>query len=499
MRFFGPETAWPPLPVPIISAMKEWDSWYRGEPNTVVHSRPSILQRWGVARNTSFWGAHENPRRPRLHMPLAADIATASADLLFGEELDIQWDDAAARERMAYVLDGCGIQSMLLEAAETAAAVGGVYLRAGWDTSVADHPMISVVGQDGVIPTFRWGRLAEAVVWHVVRAEGGEVWRHLEHHEPGRIHHRLHRGTDNLLGGQVPLDSIPATQGLPEEVPTGISRLTVAHVPNVKPVSVWRDEPLGRDLGRSDFGARGVLGFLDALDEAWSSWMRDLRLGKARIMVATTMLDSAGPGAGAVLDIDKEVYEGFRFGQPESASLSDMLQAQQFAIRTTEHAATVDALMGVVVRSCGYSGSTFGLTTDVTKTATEVNSVDRRSSSTRERKTRYWTSGLRSFLTMLSELDSALFRQAPPSEARVTFPPESQPSEMDKAQAIQAFRAAQVMSIETGVRLAQPDLGDSEVREEVSRIMEENAASAPRLPEAVIPDEMEDDDQPPAE
>ncbi len=47
---------------------------------------------------------------------------------------------------------------------------------------------------------------------------------------------------------------------------------------------------------------------LDGLDEAISSWMRDVRLGKARLIVLHSYLENIGRGKGAVSEPDREVY-----------------------------------------------------------------------------------------------------------------------------------------------------------------------------------------------
>ena len=389
-------------------------------------------------------------------------------------------------------MDGTVFLALRVEAAELASAVGGVFVRASWDSDIADHVLITTVGQDHVLPTFRYGRLTEAIVWSVVREQDAEVWRHLEYHEKGVVRHELRRGTSSMLGSVEPLTSIPATNGLPDSVPTGIDGLAVEYVPNILPTPIWRGDPDGHYLGRSDYGVKGVLGFMDALDEAWSSWMRDLRLGKARVMVASQMLESAGPGAGATVDLDREVYEGVRFAQGENVSLRDMVHSQQFSIRHLEHAATVEALMNVIVRASGYSGQTFGLTPDVPKTAREVTAVERKSAETRERKTRYWSASLERFLSRVVQMQNTYFENAGEVEPHILFPPESEPSELDRASAVQAFRAAEVMSIETGVKMAQPDLTPSEVAEEVARIEAEREAAMPVAGDAFM-DGTEDD------
>ena len=84
---------------------------------------------------------------------------------------------------------------------------------------------------------------------------------------------KLFGGLDRLVDGDM--------------ISTGSPGLAVVYVPNQRPSS-WRNDPLGQHLGRSDLA--GVESLMDALDEAYSSWMRDIRLGKARLLDNTVLL-----------------------------------------------------------------------------------------------------------------------------------------------------------------------------------------------------------------
>src|SRR5690606_4592477 len=146
----------------------------------------------------------------------------------------------------------------------------------------------------GAWPEFRWGRLLAVTFWRVVQETEFITVRHLERHEldaqgNGVILHGLYQGTRDQLGHVVPLTENEATRGLQVDA-SGASTvfprtpgLGVVHVPNQRPNRLHRAHPVGRDLGRSDL--QGVEGLLDSLDEAYTSWMRDIRLGKARLFV----------------------------------------------------------------------------------------------------------------------------------------------------------------------------------------------------------------------
>lgn len=484
---------WPPLPPEVVAAQREWDAWYRGTPAKLdefyggpvnAGVRPAQLAGGlvgGAAR--LLWG---NPQpqttRYRIHLPLPADIAAASADLLFGQELPITYPDAAeaVTERMNYILEGNYWQTLLSESGELASALGGTYLRAGWDTDIADHVLITVMDADGALPTFSYGHLREVTFWTVVKKEGDLVYRHLETHQPGVIRHSLWMGRKDKLGRRVPLTDVEATADITlddgDAISTGIKDLTAVYIPNIRPAPLWRDSREARYLGRSDFGAQGVVGLFNALDETWTSWMRDLRHARSRIFASRTALESAGVGRGALFDSDREIYEMLNIPPGEDPSIEKMLSAQQFSIRVEEHSRTIKELTLAAVSSCGYSGSTFGLDNEVAKTATEVGAVRQRTTETREKKTRYWTPALEKFLRAVADLDQAVFGSGVGgADVKVEFPPTSTPSQLELAQTAVAYRGAQAASTKTIVELIHPDWDKTQVDAEVALILEETA------------------------
>ena len=501
---------WPPLPNAVTTPMAGWAAWYEGVPELLSahyqvglgagaltpRVRPQQLDGGVVGALARFWWGQPQKLGSQLrgvHLPLAADIATASSDLLFGERLDLDYgiesvhDDTGkpapqpAVERLEYILEENGWDSLLAEGGELQSALGGVYIRSGWDSDVADCPLITMVSADKAVPTFRYGRLQSVTFWEIVKVDGSRIWRHLERHEKGHIFHQLREGAFATLGKKLDLKALPATADLADDVPTQIDRLTVEYVPNVRPSRRWRNVPEGVNLGRADID--GTEPLLDSLDETWNSLMRDIRHGKSRIMASSSILAMRGtPGQGATVDLDQEVYEALNVPIGADASLSDLISAQQFPIRVTEHLQTIDALMGSIVRGAGYSGQTFGMDTAVAKTATEVDSVRDRTRQTREKKTRYWGPALQRVLRTILALDTAHFQQKDGGlEVHVEFPPEATPDSESTARTLQMLRTAEVISLETSVALLNPGWDDPMVAEEVERIQAEKKASTPSI------------------
>lgn len=498
--------AWPPAELDVIlPAMREWDAWYKNDTDTLARVYGGSRGQGGSGHSGLvgtfkrwFWGstpsASSTPQK--LHLPVASDLCQASADLLFAEPPTFTVEDGATQERLDLII-GADAHDQLASAAEVGAALGGTFMRVVWDSDLADHPFLTRVDADQAIPTFRWGRLRDVTFWHEVNREGGSVWRHLELHEVrdgvGVIEHGLYKGTDSQLGQRVSLADSAATEGLLQVVDADsvVSTLSpgldVVYVPNQSPNRSWRNHPLGANLGRSDLD--GVESLMDSLDETWSSWMRDIRLGKGRIIASRAALDDNGPGKGASLDLDREVYEGVNT-PPSAANAGTGLPIDhvQFKIRVDEHERTAEALLQQILRTAGYSAQTFGADSDgAGMTATEVQSRERRSFMTRDRKIRPWRPALAQLTQKALAIDAALFRSGARTDQLVTveFGDSVQDSVETLARTSQLLFQAQATSTKTRVAMLHPEWDEDAIDAEVQLILEESGSGPVSDPDTV--------------
>ena len=469
-----PRMAWPPERMAnAFSTYAEHAAWYSGEVERLAAtSGGSDVNR----RRWRFWDrqATAPTDRTKLHVPIASDIAVTSADLLFAEPIEVTCEDEATQVRLDEILADGGVHNTLLEAAETGAALGGTFLKVAWDTEVP-YPILETVQADQAIPEWRYGRLSAATFWWVVLEDSDAVWRHLERHSPGMIEHGLYKGTKTSLGHAMPLTEHPSTAGIAEhltganEIATGIESPTAYYVPNMRPNRRYRNTP----LGRSDYD--GVEGLFDALDEVYTSWMRDIRLAKARLMVPQGWLDTAGKGKGASFDTDREVFVELNYED------SGGITANQFAIRVDEHRDTATALVERIVATAGYSGRTFGLQSESGNiTATEVASEERRSLITRAKKSRYWAPELAGILTAMLEVDRVhLGGKATPERPTVAFPEAVAQDPRAQAETLDLLNRAEAASTETRVAMLHPEWPAERVAAEAAAIQAEAGTAVP--------------------
>ncbi|MFD4740609.1 capsid protein [Streptomyces virginiae] len=480
---------WPPPRLrPALTAMNTWDAWYGGDPDrlTALYGGGSagpdpkpVQFTTGVAGRIArwWWGTPPAPgeQRTKLHVPIAGDICGASSDLLFSEAPTLRAADDATQKRLDVFADE-GMHASLQNAGEVGAALGGVYMRPVYDPKLRNRPWLDAVHHDRAVPEFTWGQLSAVTFWRVLAEDNGEVWRHLERHEPGATLHGLYKGTSGKLGMMMPLEDHPTTAGFAllvndtGAIPSPYKGLDVAYIPN-QASRRWRGIPALTDLGRSDLESTEPL--MDALDEAYASWMRDIRLAKGRIVIPNAYLHSNGPGKGASFNPDQEAYAGL--DMLTKGGDGAQLTIVQFKIRVQEHQDTCNDLIDQILRTSGYSGQTFGRGGDVAVTATEVTARERRSMTTRGRKVLRWQDGLAHALEALLAVDREVFRSRVTVQRPVVeFGDSVSEDPLTLANTVETLERAYAASTETKVRMVHPDWDAPLVQAEAARILKES-------------------------
>lgn len=500
-------TPWPPQQwAPVFNDMRLWAAWWEGDtqklwdayhaspnvytPGTVRTGLRDFVKRMFWGRETS--GTHNRPSRGDLHVPIATDLCATSADTLYSQPPTITSDSAATQDQINQYIDD-GLYEQFITGAETGAALGGRYHRVTWDTRLQDRPFITTVDADSALPEFTWGRLTAVTFWTVIERDGGTLYRHLERHEltptgMGITIHALYEGTGDNLGKRIPLASLEATRSLgltlasdgtvPGPATPG---LNVVYVPNATPQRKWRKHTTACHLGRSDLD--GCESLMDALDETYSSWMRDIRLGKARVFADRSMLETPYPTGirAAAFDLDQEVFTPL---ENMTGSMADQLPIvpQQFAIRVAEHQQTVSDLVRRIVRTARYSTATFGEDVDDTDiTATEVKARQRATATTRDRKIRLEKPAVRALVEKMLTVDHAVFHQ-PGIQAgtvQVDFPSFLEQDTSQLAQTAATLKQAGIASLQTAIQLVHPDWDTDRVDQEAEAIHSEQPLSSP--------------------
>ena len=493
--------AWPPTELADVRAKyREYSSWYSNDTGTLgaIYAK-GVNQRGVLARiRTWFLGAKEGAQAENntLHVSLAQEICRTAANLLYSEPVKavvLPATEGANVEAVQARLDeiaGPDFEQLEISAAEISAALGGVYKRVTWDPDNVDHVFITKVDADMAWPEFRWGNLVAVTFWRTVGTENNTVWRHLERHEldatgTGVIVHGLYRGTPDNLGQAQPFEDHKETAWLASPavvgalidgntISTRTPGLAVVYAPNIAPSALWRNDPVGANLGRSDL--EGIEQKLDALDELYSAWLRDIRLGKGRLIVGESMLRDLGAGLGAGFDLDTTIFTPVKAAPSSAGSEKMAIEKVQFDIRTEDFLKAIDHFRRIILSAAGYSPSTFGLTDDGgAMTATEVAARQALSFTTRKRKILGVKPADEKILTKALAVDAWVFpgKGAQPLQVSVEFPDGVQDDPKATAEQNQLDYNSQSASIEERVRRRNPDWDDPKVEEEVARIRED--------------------------
>lgn len=523
------KAAWPPASeTGRYSRMSVNSTWYAGDPAALAtlyddsasgaKHRSAIRYAVDTVRSW-FWGASDKSQPDdKRHLPVAQDIATLSADTLFGEEVqfEVQPDPTWARSedgelskaqqdiidkaqaRLDEILSDIDFTSTLLAAAETAAPLGSVALRIAYDKRLGStHPTISRVDADHVVAEYEWGNLIAVTFWEVVASDGEILTYHLERHEPGVIFHGLYRGTRGNLGQQLPLTEHSSTAPyapLVDEngaILTGVEGLAAVSIPNMLPDPADR----GNENGRPDYTA-SVLNLFDDCDRIWTSLMRDITDGRSRLIVSRGALNTKGAGKGVEFDEDQHIFT--ELNTPPREDGGAPIEQIQFQIRVDEHLKALDKALALVIQACGYNADTDTGENGRDMTATEFNGRSKRTMRTRDKKLRYWRRIERLMRTML-ELDAAHFGSGiVPLPVKMIVPDVMQPSLLDLATTAKMMRDAKAASTRTIVESLHPDWTPDMIEEEVALIDGADEAADPTLvglpgsvnaPGAPLPDE----------
>lgn len=519
----------PPAPFDIAAIRwAEHDAWWSDDTEAIqkiysgqgaqtahTHIHNGRPYRGGVRGNLSkmWWGQPvvDGEARTKMHLGVPAMLARLSAALLLGEAAKIRWEKPAdattgakwvhpGQARLDVIMASDETHAELLKSVEYSAALGGAYLAVTWNKALRTHVRIRAYATDCAIPEFQDGILTGVTLWTEYQVDS-DTYRLLERHDRGMVSFTLHKGGPKVLGEVVPLSTLPETShynGLRTEaevttaldfpelwnesvvVATGVDDLAVVYFPNDLPQTDWRKLGVLANLGRSDFA--GIEELFDKIDQIWSSLLRDFNNGAGRITAPEAYLEQGGPGQGATIDLNREVYSGINALGSSGDSLASQLTVSQFDIRVKEHLDAVDALKREIATRVGYSPQHLGLKAAEgagQKTATEVFSDFTASELTRDKKALYLKPALARLAQVALAIDGVVF----PAEGGkfydelpdVEFAPVSQVDPEKTARIVGLADVARAMSTRTRVQEMHRDWDDEQVAEEVELINQENA------------------------
>lgn len=472
---------WPPNIGVSRWKIEEYSAWYSGDANILANFYAQLTSSnfmglpYTLERDL-FWARQiKNHSEIGLHVPIAGDIAETSADLLFSEPPQIKIAEAHvqnaskiyvdSQDVMSDMLDKSGFYRRILECAETCSAMGGGFIKLAWDEELSPYPIPVVEQIDNAIPEFKFGVLTKVVFWKTldVSGDGHKIRRLLEtYSRDGSITYQTYLGSGDKLGKLV------ATEGYTDTY-TSVKDLLAVYVPNVLPNRLNRSAY----VGRSDYA--GIEGLMDAFDECYSSWMKDIVLAQGKVMVPEEFLKKTDTGYR--YNVDQMIFAKLDM---DPTLDGNKLTPVQFAIRADEFEKTSQNLLERIISSAGYSPQSFGLQIrGRAETATALNIRERKSFATRNKKEAYWEPALKRLVGLMLALYKVELNGTVEADVTITtqFSDSITNDINEVSTAVQKISAAMAASTETKVRLLHPDWSEAEVIGEVEKIISENGLS----------------------
>lgn len=470
---------WPPDPHKArIEAITRNRAWWSGE---------KLKENSG----TSFWAEPERKgrrvvwtpageRTHRIHVPVAADLAQTSSDMLFGGDLDI----LGPKELQGQIDDiRPWFDDLLSDAADRASGLGEIYLRLGWADGEAK---MSVIDPDMVIPSWKWGRIYQVDVWHVLPDYQDREFRHVERYELGKITHLLFLKDKTDEWNSISLDAHPETAAFVEtpeiELPAGMGdRLAIKGVMNRRP----RKKRIG---GAAD--TEGSEDVLAGIDEAITSLMRDVRLSKSRVIVDESMLQRSAEALGGVsFDTTAEIFAPLNIGGSAAKSTAtNGIEVIHFPIRVEAHLETARELTRKVVAAAGFAPeSLISDQSSLPEAAAARRLREAPSLRTTARKARRWKPVIAEAMSDLLIINAWLSedgedtqqegQQIQQPEIDVSLGSSISPDISELITTVGQAKVAGIVSLKTSVQMLHPDWDDVQIDAEVEAIKAEAPVS----------------------
>jgi hypothetical protein len=412
-------------------------------------------------------------RYPYVVTPAPRMVSRASANMLYGEPADVRPASEGDADRMDFIVSENDLASENVRGAMIASSEGEVYGRILVQPAMLDAPIIEYVSGRSVIPHFN-GRFLLAATFVSEWQEGrNDFYRLFETYEAGAITSELYRGGLTSIGVRVELANYPRTQGMTDQVLTGIARPLCAFIPN----SI--DDPPNR--GFSDY--RGMERRYLALNEAATIGQKNIRLaGQKRAFVDKAYLDGQGR-----LPSGDDVF--VRKSRDASAGENTKpLDVLEYSFEAQATVAWIDHLLDSTLLLSGIAPTMVGRGVDggaVSGTALRLKAAH--SLIEASGKGRHFDRGLAWLLRCAAVIDSR--RTTDNGFGRKWSEPDGVPQieradalpkdDTEAAQRLVLLTNANAISTEEKVKMLHPEWDKTQIDDEVQRIESGSAAEPP--------------------
>lgn len=346
------------------AASGRWRRIYCGEPEWMVVKKSGLYR--GGSRRLNMLGA-------------AKVLCDRFAVYAFAEEPEIVFEDKRCGDFVGRVLERNGFFGRMNEMLSYAFAMGGCVFRpyiSGGEIG------IDCVFGDGFLPLEWDGGQVKSGCFRSVSAKGG--YRYVLYERRGFegnvpfTENRLFRSKENSAG---------ETECSVEELYPGLAEKTLYRgIEGIPLFACFKTAGANNIFPEAPLGISAFANAEDtlkALDVAFDSFAREFILGKKRIIVPSscvqTVVDIATGEQRQYFDADDEAYVALKCDEERDLKITD----NTVELRVDEHIKAINALLNILCFQTGLSAGTFSFdVNEGVKTATEIISRDSRTAAT---------------------------------------------------------------------------------------------------------------------
>ncbi|MCM3705327.1 phage portal protein [Cytobacillus firmus] len=385
--------------------ISNWKALYRG-----------YFSEWHDISYTTIAGPKKR-RMASLNMPKV--VSQELATLIFNERCEINISEQKLADEIHSIFKKNNFVKKFQDYLEFKFAMGGMVIKPYVENG---QLKLSYVTADCFIPISWDHNLIREAVFPNEFTKKGTKYTHLEWHlwegDTYLIRNEVYENNaGEELGVKVPLKQF--FPSLYEEI--RISNYKRPGFVYFKP-NTANNLDTASPLGISIFA--NSLDTLHSLDIAFDSYQREFKLGRKRILVPASAINTViDPNTGQMhryFDAEDEVYQALSFGDMDANKIADI----SATLRVDEHIAAINSLLNVMAMQIGFSAGSFTFDGQGVKTATEVVSENSKTFRTKQSHENLIEAGIQELvecIIQVAELYKLFSRPAADYEVTVAF------------------------------------------------------------------------------
>lgn len=353
MKISDVRTAFPELQIPDVESYfsEKIELW-----KNVFENNPE----WGTTKKTGLYAKGD---RELNRLNVAKVLCDEFTAFTFSEQVEISIGDKNIEKYVLDSLEKNGFWKNIVKALPPAFAMGGFALKTFANKDIVD---VDYIRADRFIPVAWNGKVVTSAIIISKTSRNDKHYTLFEYYDFGKLTYKLFcSDTAETLGKQVPVSEL--YEELPDTVDYGTEVPVFVYFGTAVSNNAEYDVPFGMSVYAN------ALDTLRAIDIAFDSFAREVKLGKKRVIVPSQALtqyyDSKTEQWMGAFDSDDEVYVAFNSDDAEDLKIVD----NTMTLRIQEHVDAINAQLNILCFQTGLSAGTLSFdAVNGLKTATEV-------------------------------------------------------------------------------------------------------------------------------